>query len=106
MMDKSLRIRTRIQYSAHALIKSGTKGVIKGIVRDVSIDSIYLLCQSSLKSGDETSLEIILIGQESELIIKVAARVERVDQEGVAFCFHRPLEWWPVFSQFPFHQVE
>ena len=105
-MDTSLRSRTRINYSAHALIKSGTKGVIKGVVRDVSIDSIYLSCQPRLIVNDEVSLEIVLLGDESELIIKVLARVKRIDQYGIALCFHKPLEWWPVFSQFPFHQVE
>ncbi len=105
-MDTSLRSRARISYSAHAFIKSGKKGVSKGIVRDVSIESIYLTCQSRLEVNDEVSLEIVLLGNESELIIKVAARVKRKDQDGIAFCFHKPLEWWPVFSQFPFHQVE
>mgnify|MGYP000361166825 CR=1 FL=1 len=104
-MDTSLRSRTRINYSAHAFIKSGKKGISKGIVRDVSIDAIYLICQSQLSVGDEVSLEIVLLGNESELIIKVAARVERTDHDGVALSFHKPLEWWPVFSQFPFHQV-
>ncbi len=105
-MDTSLRLRARISYSAHALIKSGTKGISKGVVRDVSIDSIYLECQSRLNVNDEVSLEIILLGNESELIIKTAARVARTDHDGIALCFHKPLEWWPVFSQFPFHQVE
>ena len=105
-MDSSLRLRTRIGYSAHALIKSGSKGISKGVVRDVSIDSIYLECQSRLTVNDEVSLEIILLGNESELIIKTAARVVRTDHGGIALCFHKPLEWWPVFSQFPFHQVE
>jgi len=104
-MESSLRSRTRINYSAHALIKSGAKGISKGIVRDVSIDAIYLVCQSRLDVGDEVSLEIVLLGNESELIIKVAARVERTDHDGVALSFHKPLEWWPIFSQFPFHQV-
>jgi len=105
-MDASLRSRARINYSAHAFIKSGTKGISKGIVRDVSIESIYLTCQSRLDVNDEVSLEIVLLGEESELIIKVAAQVKRKDDDGIAFCFHKPLEWWPIFSQFPFHQVE
>ena len=105
-MDASLRSRARINYSAHSFIKSGTKGISKGIVRDVSIESIYLKCQSRLDVNDEVSLEIVLLGEESELIIKVAAKVQRKDDDGIAFCFHKPLEWWPIFSQFPFHQVE
>ncbi len=105
-MDTSLRSRTRINYSAHAFIKSGAKGTTKGIVRDISIDSIYLNCQPKLAANDEVSLEIVLLGNGSELIIKVAARVERTDNDGIALCFHNPLEWWPIFSQFPFHQVE
>ena len=59
-----------------------------------------------LDVNDEVSLEIVLLGEESELIIKVAAQVKRKDDDGIAFCFHKPLEWWPIFSQFPFHQVE
>ena len=105
-MAEHKRTRARIQYSAHALVKSSTKGVIKGVVRDISIDSIYLLCKPTLKLEDKVNLEIFLIGKDSELIIRIPARVKRKDQGGIAFCFINPLEWWPIFSQFPLHKLE
>ena len=70
-----------------------------------TVDVDFAQWQGVPTTGDEVSLEIVLLGNESELIIKVAARVERTDHDGVALSFHKPLEWWPIFSQFPFHQV-
>lgn len=105
-MIEQKRTRTRVDYSAHALIRSGTTGTTKGIVRDISIDSIYLTCQCAFEIDDTVNLEIILLGRESELIIKVSAKVVRKDKGGVAMRFIGPLEWWPIFAQFPLHKLD
>jgi len=105
-MDDHKRIRTRISYSAHALVKSSVKGVTKGMVRDISIDAIYLLCKPIFTLQEKVNVEIFLIGKESELIIRVPARVTRKDQDGIALCFNNPLEWWPIFSHFPLHKIQ
>ena len=108
-MDKdkqSGRSRSRIRFAAHALVRSGNKGPVKGIVRDISIDSIYLLSNSHFEQGNEVKVEIVLIGDASELIVKVAAKVNRIDETGVALKFQKPLEWWPIFTQLSIHQLK
>ena len=108
-MDKdkqSGRSRTRVKFAAHALVRSGNKGLVKGVVRDISIDSIYLLCNSPFELGNEVKVEIVLIGNASELIVKVAAKVNRIDEKGIALKFQKPLEWWPIFSQLTIHQLK
>ncbi len=104
-MGKDARHRARMSYAAHVLVRSSKTGTVKGTVRDISIDSIYLYLDTKLPIGDKVSLEIILLGEDSQLSIKVTGKVVRVDDEGVAFCFLKPLEWWPVFSIFSLHSL-
>lgn len=100
------RSRARVRFAAHALVRTGYKGIAKGVVRDISIDSIYLLCNSPFELGDEARIEIVLIGEASELIVKVAAKVNRIDEDGIALKFNKPMEWWPIFSQLSIHQLK
>jgi hypothetical protein len=101
------RSLTRVEYGAHAIVKSTKrKKSIKAIVRDVSLDSIYLFCQPELTINERVSLEIVLLGNDSELIIKTTAKVKRIDQKGTALTFFKPLEWWPIFSYFPLKRLD
>lgn len=104
-MGKQKRIRTRSSYTAHTLLKSYDKGIIKAVARDVSIDSIYLTCDPVFEPDELVNVEIILLGSDSELNIKMPAKVIRKDADGIALSFFKPLEWWPVFSLFPLHQL-
>jgi hypothetical protein len=104
-MGTQKRIRARSSYTAHTLLKSHDKGIIKAVARDVSIDSIYLNCDPVFEPGEQVNVEIILLGSDSELNIKMPAKVIRTDSDGIALSFFKPLEWWPVFSLFPLHQL-
>jgi hypothetical protein len=104
-MGKQKRIRARSSYTAHTLLKSHDKGIIKAVARDVSIDSIYLTCDPVFEPDELVNVEIILLGSDSELNIKMPAKVIRKDADGIALSFFKPLEWWPVFSLFPLHQL-
>ena len=104
--NKSNRSLARVRFAAHALVRSGNKTLVKGVVRDISMDSIYLLCNSTYELGDEVKIEIVLIGEASELIVKVAAKVHRIDEKGIALKFQKPMEWWPIFSQLSIHQLK
>jgi len=100
------RGRTRVSYSAHAMVKSGKIGAIKGMVRDIAIDALYLHIKPIFEIDDHVKVEIILLGAGSQLIINVPAVVTRQDRKGVAMRFVSPLEWWPVFTFFPLHNLD
>ncbi len=106
-MDTEKRNLTRVEYAAHAVVKSTKKKkTIKAIVRDISLDSIYLYCKPELTINERVSIDIVLLGRDSELTIKVSAKVKRIDQKGTAFVFFQPLEWWPIFTYFPLKKLE
>jgi hypothetical protein len=106
-MDSDRRSLTRVEYTAHAIVKSTkTKKSLKAIVRDVSLDSIYVYCKPSLTINERVLIEIVLLGKESELSIKAPAKVKRIDPKGIAFTFFKSLEWWPVFTYFPLAKLE
>ena len=100
-MKEQRRIKTRINYSAHALVSSSSGETIKGVIRDVGLESIYLDIDPVFELDEPVNVEIILLGASSQLTIKMPARVVRKDQNGVAMRFFAPLEWLPVFSYFP-----
>jgi len=105
-MKEQRRVKTRINYSAHALVSSSTGEMIKGIIRDVGTESIYLDIEPIFELDEPVNVEIILLGVNSQLTIKMPARVVRKDQNGVAMRFFTPLEWLPVFSYFPSFKLD
>ena len=105
-MSEHERTKTRINYSAHALVKSGQKGIIKGTIRDIALESLYLYITPLFEIDEKVNVEIVLLGTDSQLSIKVPARVVRKDEKGIALSFLSPLEWWPVFTFFPLHRLD
>lgn len=105
-MKEQRRVKTRINYSAHALVSSSTGEMIKGIIRDVGTESIYLDIDPIFELDEPVNVEIILLGVNSQLTIKMPARVVRKDQNGVAMRFFTPLEWLPIFSYFPSFKLD
>ena len=100
------RVNERVKYAAHALVKSTTKGIKRGRVRDIALESMYLYIDPVFKKGERLNVEIIMLGENSELSIRVPAKVIRVDDKGVALSFLSPLEWWPLFSIFPLYELK
>ncbi|MEN8199812.1 MAG: PilZ domain-containing protein [Thermodesulfobacteriota bacterium] len=105
-MKDHQRSRTRVEYAAHALVHADAHGTIGGTVRDIAIDTVYLHIVPVFEIDEKVKLEIILLGADSQLTIKVAAKVVRKDDDGVALAFLNPLEWWPVFTFFPMHSLD
>ncbi len=105
-MEDTNRSRTRVSYSAHALVKSADKGTIGGTVRDIAIETIYLYMLPVFAIDEIVNLKIILLGADSQLTIKVVAKAIRKDENGVAFRFAKPLEWWPLFTFFPLQSLD
>lgn len=104
-MTENNREKTRIKYSTYVLAQAGDRDPVKGVVRDIALDTIYINIVPSFAVGEEVSLEITLLGKESQLSIDVAAKVIRRDSDGIALRFNSNLEWWPVFTFFPLHSL-
>ncbi len=105
-MKQEKRIQTRTNYSAHVLVNSGSGKTLKGVIRDISLDSIYLYIEPNFEVGLPVMVEIILFGTNSQLTIKMLARVTRQDQDGVVMNFITPLEWWPIFTYFSTYDLD
>lgn len=105
-MEEHKRSRTRVTYSAHVLVKSKAHGTIGGKVRDIAIDALYIQIEPVFEMDEKVKVEIILLGADSELTMKVSANVVRKDNNGLALRFTTPLEWWPIFTFFPFHKLD
>ena len=105
-MKDANRTRTRVKYSAHVLAKTRDRDALKGTVRDIALDTIYLYIVPAFAVDEEVSLEIVLLGADSQLSIKVKANVIRKDHDGIALRFTKPLEWWPIFTFFPLHSLD
>ncbi len=104
-MKKEDRHRLRLEYTADAVVESDHRGSLCGTVRDVGMDSIYIYMDLFFELEEEVRLHITIYGKESRLSITANAVVVRVDQDGLALQFTKPLEWWPIFSFYPFRQL-
>lgn len=105
-MNQQNRQRARFAYSAQATVRSPRKGAFKGTVRDIGQESIYITIDPVFDYEEIVEIEIVLYGHDSMMSIKANASVIRDDSHGVAMHFTSPLEWWPVFSLFPFYGVD
>lgn len=91
MVPNTLRANiNEANYSAHAMVKSGKIGAIKGMVREIAIDALYLHIKPIFEIDDHVKVEIILLGAGSQLIINVPAIVTRQDKKGVAMRLSLP----------------
>jgi hypothetical protein len=105
-VEEHRRGRTRTNYSADVLVKSAKRGAIKGRLRDIAIDALYLHINPIFEIDEHVKVEIILFGTDSQLIMNVPAVVVRKDQHGIAMRFLNPLEWWPIFTFFPLQSLD
>lgn len=105
-MEEDNRARTRVNYSAHALVKSSTKETVRGKLCDIATDSLYLQIEPIFEIDEEAKVEIIVLGADSELSIEVSAKVVRKDENGIAFHFISQLKWWPIFALYPIYSLK
>jgi hypothetical protein len=101
------RGRVRVNYAAHALVKSNTrKWTEEGTVRDISMHSMYLYIEPVFEIGERLEIRVNLYGVDSKLTIEFPAEVARIDEDGLAVRFYERLEWWPVFTLFPTYRLD
>lgn len=94
------REEQRIPLSTGVLVRPLTREAVFGRVRDVSRNSIYLYTEYQPDANEAADIDLVLAGSNSQLSIKAPAMVVRRDDQGVAFRFTTPLEWWPVLQLF------
>lgn len=94
------RAERRIPFAAGALVRPKSREAAFGRIRDVARNSVYLYTEYQPDTKEKADIEIVLTGTNSQLSIKAPAVVVRKDEQGVAFRFSPPLEWWPVFELF------
>lgn len=98
------RKRIRIQYMAAVELSTAEGRRIRGNLRDIGIDSIYVKTEQDvfeLVDLAEVDIVMTITRGGSSLTIRTQGQVIRSDSEGCAVQFLEPLKWWPVFSHFP-----
>jgi hypothetical protein len=103
-MHDEKRNRMRLPFEAPALVQAGTTGVVAGaMLKDISIDSLYLATEKKIPVGYACDVEVVLSGRTSSLTLHVQGKVVRQDSSGLAVQFFNDLEWWalfPIFARF------
>lgn len=103
--DSDERQRVRVSYSAMVHVETGDRREIKGKLRDVGLNSLYLVTDKEnnnlLIYGEAVSVKITLQGDSSSLTIELEGSIGRMDDSGFVVQFSNSLRWWPVFIMFP-----
>lgn len=102
------RERLRLNYLAAAIITTSKGEVVRGNLRDIGIESLYIKIEKkgrgTIALKDSVDVDIIVTQGVSRLTIATPGKIIRVDDEGVAILFTEPLKWWPIFSLFPVNE--
>lgn len=102
---KEARQRLRVQCSAGVEVKAGDRRTVRGRMRDVGLQSLYLFTDEEndafLIQGESVKVKVTMQRDDSTLTIEIDGRVARMDESGFVVQFSRSLRWWPVFIMFP-----
>jgi hypothetical protein len=102
---RDARQRLRVYCSADVEVVTGDRRMAKGQMRDVGLNSLYLLTDEAngtfLIEGEPVRARIAMQRDGSNLTIELDGRVSRMDDFGFVVQFSRSLRWWPVFIIFP-----
>lgn len=102
---KDERQRLRVNCNARVLVETGDRRVIRGRLRDVGLQSLYLFLDSDSEAfliyGEKVQVKVTMQRDNSSLTIELDGNVTRMDDSGFVVQFSRSLRWWPVFIMFP-----
>lgn len=105
MATNDARQRSRVYCRADVQVETGDRRVARGQMRDVGLDSLYLLVdeknETFLIEGEPVKVRIGMQRDGSNLTIELEGQVSRMDDDGFVVQFSRSLRWWPVFIIFP-----
>ena len=84
---KDRRRESRVPYRAMADITVGGKN-LKGVeTRDISITGTFIEGLTGFKKGEQCKINLVLLGEASELLLKMKGEVVRSEESGVALEF-------------------
>lgn len=102
---KDERQRLRVNCSARVHVETRDRRIIRGRLRDVGMESLYLFFDSDsepfLIYGEKVNVKVTMQRDSSSLTIELDGNVARMDDSGFVVQFSRSLRWWPVFILFP-----
>lgn len=102
------RERLRLRYLAAVKLKTAHGKVIRGNLRDIGIESIFVRVdkrpENVIQIGENVDVVLSVAQGESRLIIGIPGKVIRSDDDGFALIFVEKLKWWPIFSLFPVNE--
>jgi hypothetical protein len=111
-MGKSVerRVSYRIPFVSKVICHmSETDKKHHGILRDISITSLFMETDECFQLGDKCDIDIVFEGKFSRLVIEsVSGTVVRCNDDGVAIQFDELLEWFtliPLYFQKMHDQV-
>ena len=84
---KDRRRESRVPYGATADLSFGKKSFKGYETRDISITGTYIEGLRGPKKGEQCSINLALLGDASELLLKMKGEAVRVEEEGVAIEF-------------------
>lgn len=84
---KDRRRESRVPYRATADITFGAKKFNSHETRDISITGTYIEGLQGPKKGEQCAINLVLLGEASELLLKMKGEAVRVEDEGVAIEF-------------------
>jgi hypothetical protein len=97
-MITNKRNRSRLAFPIPVAVGVGSKGIIAGKIKDISMNGIFVLCDGRIAKGSECGIEIVLTGKSSKLRIRAHGKVTRHTPEGMGVKFQDDLEWWPILE--------
>ena len=84
---KDRRRESRVPYRATADITFGGKN-LKGVeTRDISITGTFIEGLTGFKKGEQCKINLVLLGEASELLLKMKGEVVRIEESGLALEF-------------------
>ena len=103
--EKRKLIRLPFTPRAYCQLQDGGRE-FAGVIRDVSLLSLYMELEGSEDLTGECDIQIVLEGRHSEMEINnLSGYIIRSDDKGLAIRFDEPFEWIAVvpalFKKFP-----
>ncbi|QTA78750.1 PilZ domain-containing protein [Desulfonema limicola] len=97
-VEKRKRLRTA--FNTDVVVSSSNGRFFKGYLNNISINGMFVDCETLLSPGSACKAEIRLLGKRSVLILSVSGTVVRKAYSGFGIQFDHDLEWWSLFTVF------
>lgn len=78
---------TRVRVQLEAELRTQGRRIIKGVLKDVSLNGLFLQCESDLPVGTVCQIGLILDGGKGALYVQARGRVSRAEPSGLGVQF-------------------